>query len=163
MNITKVAAWSEIVSSVAILATLAYLAVQVQQNTAAISAQSRQAIIEGDLQILTNVINQPEIFLDFAGESELSPERKMRMHAALLTLMRSRESHWFEYQSGVLEKSAWLSYRNALINVLGTERTRNWWTTIGSSAVDASFVDEVNKLIDGKPYSNNWERVLALK
>ncbi len=39
MNITKVAAWSEIVSSVAILATLAYLAMQVQQNTTAVRAE----------------------------------------------------------------------------------------------------------------------------
>ena len=59
MNITKVAAWSEIVSSVAVLATLVYLAVQVQQNTTALRAQTHQAMFDGDRDMLTTLVNNP--------------------------------------------------------------------------------------------------------
>ena len=163
MNITKVAAWSEIVSSVAVLATLVYLALQVQQNTAAIYAQSRQAMIDGDLQILADVKNNPGIFLDYVAEGELSPRRKMRLHASLLATMRTRESHWFQYKNGVLDEVAWRSYQSAIPNILGTERTRAWWAIIGHRAFNAKFVDEVNKMLETMPYTDAWEQVLALK
>ncbi len=163
MNITKVAAWSEIVSSVAVLATLAYLAVQVQQNTAAVRAQTSQAMLDGDLRSLELYADKPDIWLSQMPEQQLTNQDKVRLHMSGVHFMRTREHHWLQYKNGTVSKAMWVSYRSAIPNVLGTERMRNWWTTIGSSAVDAKFVDEVNKMLEGIPYTDVWEQVLALK
>ncbi len=52
MNWTKLSAISEILSSVAILVTLIYLAIQTQQNADATQADTRQAILAADQQFL---------------------------------------------------------------------------------------------------------------
>ena len=163
MNITKVAAWSEIVSSVAILATLVYLALQMQQNTAAIHAETRQAMLEGDMRLLSAIGANPEIMLDRVSEDELSPKRKIRLHAHLQRVMRSREYHWYQYQNGVLDETTWRTYQSILPSVLGTKRTRGWWKQVGRITLDPKFVKEVDRLIEGQPYTDFYDRVLAWK
>ena len=74
MNITKVAAWSELVSSIAVLATLVYLALQMQQNTAAIRAQTHKAMIEVDLQIIAKAEANPDAWLARSSDGEPSQE-----------------------------------------------------------------------------------------
>lgn len=49
MKIERLAAIAEIVSSIAIVVTLGYLAVQTQQNTAAIVSNSRQQTLDAEL------------------------------------------------------------------------------------------------------------------
>ena len=164
MNITKVAAWSEIVSSVAVLATLAYLAVQVQQNTAAIQSQSRQAMLATDLSTLALTTNDPGILLDRSSPDELSPARKMRLHSNLTSVLRTREYQWFEYQNGLLDEAAWRAFRTPISLVfLGTKRTRGWWNDMGREGFDPQFVNMVDGLIKDQPYSTHYERILALE
>lgn len=61
MNLTKLSAVTEIVSSIAIVITLIYLTVQTQQNTEALHANSRQATIAADIEFLTTLMDNPEI------------------------------------------------------------------------------------------------------
>ena len=159
MNITKVAAWSEIVSSVAILATLAYLAVQTQQNTAAIQAQTRQAVLDADLAVLHMWSTNPQIALGLSGRGELNEAEQMAVYFAFGAFMRTRENHWLQYQNGVLDEATWKSYRNAIPFVLSTKRGRDYWAH--AHGFDDGFMDEVNKLIDGEPTTELWDHALA--
>jgi len=163
MNLTKVAAWSEIVSSVAILATLVYLGVQMQQNTAAMQAQSRQAMFEADREAITVWRNDPGLVLDFLAEEELSSERKIRLHSHLLAPMRNSEYQWFQYRNGVLDETAWRSYQNIVSLILGTKRTRKWWKQVGHMGFDREFVQIVDGLVEGQPYTDYYDKILALE
>ena len=40
----------------------------------------------------------------------------MRLHAHLLSVMRSREYQWFQFQNGVLDETAWRTYRKRKAN-----------------------------------------------
>ena len=164
MNITKVAAWSEIVSSVAVLATLVYLALQVQQNTAAIQAQTRQAMLEIDMQNLASLKDHPDMWLDRYAEGELSPESKTRLNMDMISFFRSREYQWFQYKNGLLDEPAWRSYQKTVPLILNAERTRNWWKQIGRFQVDPAFAELIDSLIEGQPdIDDYYERVMALK
>ena len=162
MNITKVAAWSEIVSSVAILATLAYLAVQVQQNTAAIESQTRQAMLDGDMQLLLYTASNPEVVLNRASDEQLSAEQKVQLSSVMFRNMRSREFQFFQYRNGLLDEAAWQSYRQTILLWLGTKRTRNWWKQVGRVALDPGFVEMVDALIEDQP-TDYYDRILALE
>ncbi len=124
MNITKVAAWSEIVSSIAVLATLVYLALQMQQNTAAVRADTRQAMIAADIGVLSLYVDNPDLWLDGMHERTLTPEDKVRLHMATTLFLRTREHNWFQYQNGVLDEVTFASYANPISSILGTERMR---------------------------------------
>lgn len=67
MKIEKLSAWSEIVSSIAILLTLVYLAIQtgqnatqMQQNAEAIKASTRQQMLSTDMAFLRDIFNDPQ-------------------------------------------------------------------------------------------------------
>lgn len=106
MKLEKVSAIAEIVSSVAIVVTLIYLSIQTQQNSKALIAVSRQAILQADLDYLSLGIAYPEVT---QGEDDRSPVEVRRQSRAVF-LLRSREFAWFQYQSGLLDETTWESY-----------------------------------------------------
>ena len=163
MNITKVAAWSELISSIAVLATLVYLAVQVQQNTAAVRAQTSQAMLGGDLRSLELYADKPDIWLSQIPEQQLTNQDKVRLHMSGVHFMRTREHHWLQYKNGTVSEAMWVSYRSAIPNVLGTERMRNWWATLGRRSMDAGFASMVDELLQGAPDADMHGPILALK
>jgi hypothetical protein len=68
MKIEKLSAWSEIVSSIAILLTLVYLAIQTGKNAAqtrqngeAIKVSTRQQMLGTDMAFLRDIFTDPEI------------------------------------------------------------------------------------------------------
>ena len=61
MNWTMIAVIAEILSSAAVLVTLIYLAVQTRQNADAIQANTRQAILDADQQLIMAVMASPEL------------------------------------------------------------------------------------------------------
>ena len=65
MNTSKVADIAEIVSSIAILITLIFLVIQMQQNTAAIQGNTRTATFTADFENLHKSVDHPEIILNY--------------------------------------------------------------------------------------------------
>ena len=61
MKLEKLSAMAELVSSVAIVVTLIYLAVQTQQTNIALHAASREATMMADVTMLAAAIENPKI------------------------------------------------------------------------------------------------------
>ncbi len=76
MELQKLASIAEISSAAAILVTLVYLAIQTNQNTEAIQANTLQAMFSLDQELLNVVIESPEIDESYY-KAELS-DREMR-------------------------------------------------------------------------------------
>ena len=148
MNLIKLSAVAEILSSIAIVATLIYLAIQTEQNTAAIQANTRQAMLVADQAVLTLVVENPGISLDYY-EPELDDEDKARLGAFFSLMVRVRENNWLQYQNGSIDERTWESYRRALISTFSQPRSRAWWysAVAGQNAYDQGFVDEVSALL----------------
>ena len=53
MNMTDVATWGQLISSAAVLVTLVYLAIQTKQAATLLKSESRQSLLDADLQILS--------------------------------------------------------------------------------------------------------------
>ena len=78
MNWTKWASIAEIISSVAILVTLLYLAIQTEQNTDAINSQSRQSLAEGAVFEQTIWLQYPQLTSFIVDNSiEMTFEQKV--------------------------------------------------------------------------------------
>jgi hypothetical protein len=156
MNWTKASAIAEIVSSIAVLATLAYLAVQTQQlatqtqqNTEALQANGRQATTGLEMQLLLNQADHPEIWARQHLE-DLSDVELAHLNSWLVAFFRLRELDWFNYESGVIGEDEWQSYRQAIFKVLASERSRKWWANM-ANVYNASFAAEVTEMIEGTP------------
>ena len=158
MNTSKLADIAEITSSVAILITLVFLVVQMQQNTEALEANGLQAALAADIQYQYKLIEYPNIALSRL-KPELSLEEQVQMGLHLSVYFKMREHDWLRLQNGTLGEGTWEAYSRPIPLVLSTQRSRNWWRD-ASAIYDPSFVTAVNKLIESVSASDQYSRIL---
>jgi hypothetical protein len=135
MKLEKLAAIAEIVSSLAIVVTLAFLTMQTremarqtEQTNTALFASSRATTMTADVNLL------------LAGYDPSGNDRG-RFVAAFF---RIREFAWFQYQSGILEQAAWESYVAPVANgMLDNPEVLLWWEA-NSSQLAPGFVAAIN-------------------
>jgi hypothetical protein len=149
MNTSKLADFAEITSSVAILITLVFLVVQMQQNTEAIRASGLTATMTADLGGLYEVIDHPDIYLSIV-KPELTDTEKMQLWAMMTSFMRLREHDWLQYRNGALDEATWNAYLGSISYMLAYQRTRVWWGNL-SYSFDPTFRSRVDELIVGTP------------
>jgi len=158
MNWTKWSSIAEIVSSIAILVTLLYLAIQTQQTADAINSQSRQSLAESAALEQTMYLQNPELSLLIVDSSiEMSFEQKVQLNSLMILSLSRREFAFRQYQAGVLDEDVWNQEVEIIALALGTERTRSWWNAIGKSGFESDFADAVDLIIQGRPNHPFWE------
>jgi hypothetical protein len=150
MNTSKLADIAEITSSIAILVTLVFLVVQMQQNSAALQADGRQELLVGEYEYLFRLADNPSFQLNWY-ESELTDEQKLQVHFMLTAFLRNREIAWLQYQNGILDDATWESYQSPIAIVLASHQARNWWRGGSESLFEPSFVANVNEMIVDVP------------
>jgi hypothetical protein len=145
------AKWSAIAgvtSSVAILATLVYLAIQTQQvvtqtrqNSEAILSASRQESLNAELQVLRMIYDDPVTSFEQPLQDGAVG---LKQRAVDFALFRVRELQWLQYQDGLLDEATMRSYITILVgNIQTSPRIREHWNAY-SAAFSPSFVAEVN-------------------
>ena len=160
MNWTKTSAVAETLSSVAILITLVYLVVEIQQNAEATQADTRQAILDSDQQFLEFYIDSPELSV-IQYKAELSDDERIRLSYLMITFVRMRESNWLQYVNGTLDDVTWQAYRLSLIAQLSTPQTRTWWENFGVERIyNSEFISLVDELLANQPL-RDWSSHIA--
>lgn len=143
MKLETTAAVAEIVSSIAIVVTLAYLAIQSQQTNNMLVGTSRQAGLDADSRLLSDTLNNPEVASRILG---FDVER-IQNEALLIQFMRTREYQWLQFQRGTLDRETLESYMQPVSSWLSSEIGAAWWATT-QSAFDPDFAEFVNALLD---------------
>ena len=164
MTMLDLATWSQLISSVAVLVTLVYLAIEVKQNTAAIYAQTRQALLTGSQNELFQMMQYPEIVINYLKPGDLEKEVYARLSWWLTALMRAREFSWMQYQGGIIDENQWKTEQGVIEINLSMKRTRHWWEEVGRYYFNPKYVAFVDQLLEGKPdttelmtKSINWD------
>jgi hypothetical protein len=128
---TKWSAIAEILSAIAILFTLGYLAIQTRylsiqtgQNTDAILAGQRQEAVQMELSYLRDSLEYPEVLVGSPAfqipdiDDNYDEKTKIRRVQRAVILMRMRENSWFQYRSGVLDQATWDTYFNVFVGLV---------------------------------------------
>jgi len=115
MNTIDWGKWSaiaQVVSSVVILVTLLYLAIETRQNSAAILSNSRQESLSAELQVLRMIYDDP---MTSFGQPLASGLDGLKQRAVDFSLFRLREHQWLQYQDGLLDEATMRSYMLVLV------------------------------------------------
>ncbi|NIR50921.1 hypothetical protein GWN28_21770 [candidate division KSB1 bacterium] len=143
----KFSANSEIVSSIAVVVTLIYLAIQTQQTNEALLASSREATMTADVEIVSALISNPQAFANLhEPRSELSLSEQPQTANVLVGLLRIREFAWFQYKNGVLDETTLRSYLAPLTRWLQWEGAKPTWNLF-SQEIDPEFVAYVDQIL----------------
>jgi hypothetical protein len=151
---SKLSSISEIVSSIAIVITLVYLTIQVQQNTEAINSSSRQVVLTSAQAELFMRVENPGIDLALAKEGPLTKEEQILVNGWLQGVLRARHFSWLQYRSGSIDETQWATEENIISIVLNSPNARKWWINSGQTAFSGEFSDFVNELIKDQPATN---------
>ena len=148
MKMEKLAAISEIVSSIAIVVTLAYLAIQTQQNTTAIASASRQQLAEIELTAYYELAEHAEAMYGYLDcDTELFSADGMGLLLTLEAWFVAKNHAWREHENGVLDEEAWIASIAGLRNIFGFPATPGAWL-LAKDALSPGFVQYVETEID---------------
>lgn len=148
MKLEKLSAAAELISSVAIVVTLGYLAIETNQNTRATQASIRQAMLVEDRELLFKEIDYPHLHPETYGLRDLTPDQELQIQAFMTTFLRIREHHWLQFQAGVIDEETWSSYRYPIRVFLATDWAKQQWRSRADSGEFVQgFIDDVNSLL----------------
>lgn len=152
MKLEKIAPLAEIVSSVAIIATLIFLSIQMQQTNSALVANSRQSTLMADMTLIAALISNPEVMGNTIRPfEELSFAEKDQLGNALAGVLRSREFAWLQYKSGVLDGPTFDSYMETPVRWIRENEAFEFYWDLFSRTTNPEFRSYVNGLLEQSP------------
>jgi hypothetical protein len=150
-NWTKWSSIADIASSIAILVTLFYLAIQTQQvsrqteqTNNILLSNSRQVSLEGDLSVLRLIADHPE-YTALAGISDrdLTALEEQQLNALIGSIVRIREFSFQQYKAGLLDEETWESYLVVLTRLIQNNNQATIWWEISRNEYPPDFVAEI--------------------
>ena len=151
MSLEQYAYLADIIGVSLVIASLVYVARQLHQNTAAQLATSRHAMMAADLHLLSMSMDYPESAFGLGVASA----QDIRSTAFLIAFLRIREFAWYQFKSGILDKTTWESYLAPSAVVFASEHARAVWNS-DVIRLDPDFRALINELI-GAPASGRRE------
>ena len=149
MKLETIAPLAELVSSIAIVVTLVYLAIQTQQTNSALVANSRQATMLADETLISALIANPEAMGNTHRPfDELTDSEKDQLGNVLAGVLRSREFAWLQYQNGILDEATLASYMETPVRwIRENEAFRYYWGYFSETG-DQEFRRYMNSLLE---------------
>jgi len=148
MNWDALGAIGEFVGALGVIATLAYVAVQLRHSTRAVRAAtlnnttaSQQAELRwsSDIaQAMTKVLHRPE---------ELTELETHQVTEWMTAAFLARENEYRQHQQGLLERDKWEQSKTIVQVIAGMPWFGNWWTEYGRHVYTVGFVEWVDQVM----------------
>ena len=162
MDLEKLNHWLTLLANLGVIAGIAFLAIEIRQNTEALYGQSRQAIYEGVQQELFKFMEYPELMpLMASTEQELTVAERVQIDALLVSALRAREYSWQQYKAGILDEASWETERQVIAILVGSERTRSWWNAMGKLQFGEQFSNFVSDIVETEPLTPYYDQMMA--
>ena len=137
---------AQVVSAVAVVASLVYVGFEIRQNTEASRAATRQSIAETDFEYVGATLD-PAMLVEAETKEEagleLTPTERFLLRERQHLNFRIFENAHYQYRAGLLNEETWQRYRWIIARQLRmNEAAIAMWERFGPS-FDASFKAEV--------------------
>jgi len=151
VNWEALGAIGEIVGAVGVIITLAYLAVQIRQNTAmtqsSIEVESSKQLtsfaetvaLDRDLQRIWDQVSDSDTTLDL--------EEHRQWLWLLVAFFHKAEGFWVQHQRGLLSQETWAEWERAMFGFLQNQVGRDWWNQ-RAVIYAPEFYDFVDRLLE---------------
>jgi hypothetical protein len=140
----------EFVASIVTLATLAYLAVQIRQNTAVLRTQALQYVIDSKLAALdAATAHGPDGDISRRGREsfdDLSPEEQQRFTVLVGRLFAASENVLTSYRDGLVKPGSYEAAKRDILRELDAPGVVEWWRSERSRYAD-DFQRDVEHLL----------------
>ena len=165
MNWEAVGAVGEVLGAAGVILTLGYLATQIRQNTAMMTAQTVQASVDATQRVLLFRAEHPELraVLRKSRENEpLDADEFELMASYLQATFMNFQARLQHHSRGVFDSSVNESYEKILVDYLEQPYAQRWWSFAGQLYGDAfrAHCDDIIRRISsgGDGGLIDWQR-----
>ena len=149
MNWEAIGAIGDLVGGIAVLATLVYLAIQVQQNTNSVRGAAEME--SGRMRMDWHAIAASDPHLAEIWEKAMQNSQSLswqelgRFRWFVASYFFVFEASWFQYKRRLLDDSGWIPLERAMLGLLAYQSVSEWWDA-ESSPYSSAFRQYVTDL-----------------
>ena len=155
-NLESLANLGEIISAIAVVVSLVYLAVQVRQNTRAQQTENFSRALDRIAAMQATLSQDPAMSVIFskgvADPSELTPKERMQFTWAMYELFGAFEFMFLASKDNSIPEEVWRRWSSAVAWWLSFPGVHAWWTVRPIPFAD-SFTSYVESLLENNPTS----------
>ena len=174
MPLDNFVAVAEIVSAIAVVVTLIYLAIQIKHSKESLDANTKAIRGQAISDITRNVHDQMHMLIQghdvaaafqrFATEDSLGPQDAFLLDSVLSAVFVARQNEFFQWKQGLLDEDVFRSLHHVILTCLGSPNGQHWWENEGQKMFTADFIEFVEKLCEessGESFQA-WKRAIRL-
>ena len=150
MNWEAAGAIGEIVGALAVFATLAYLAIQIRQNTGAVRAAALDSSIQAASLIRSDMFKSEELseifLLGSKNPKELNEVQTLRFRNMVTNIFWALWNLYSQSKYADLSHDVWESQKHVVIRILNTPGGV-WYWEIHGREFEPEFVQMINQIV----------------
>ncbi len=131
MSIMELGALGEFFGAIAVVVTLAYLAIQIRQNTVVQKLGAAQQILGNSVTINTLMaLDEPmnELIVALSDGRDLTPTQLAKFNSLSLAVAANHWQVHLQYSSGFLDREIFDAYERRTVRLMKSKYFRDWWT-----------------------------------
>ena len=140
----------EFVGAIGVILTLAYLAVQIRQNTRSLRTAAYSSIVTQTVDLNARIAQDGEFakFLQSGLDGELEKEDFARFNSLMIALVGVEQNFFYLYAQSAIEARDIESSMKMILGMLARPGGAAWWERAGRFGFDPRFVAYVSKQQD---------------
>ena len=131
MSLNELGNIGEFLSSIAVIISLIYLAIQIKKNTETERTSTYQSVVSDFGALNGRMASTPElsylIVRALENFSDLNPDEKARASQILFACFHYFENMYYQYRKGYLEKEVWLGWERIMLSYYARPGFQSWW------------------------------------
>ncbi len=148
MPLDQIANIAEIVGVILVVVTLAFLTLQIRQNTAALRATTIQAAMQSEMEFANILVRDADIWDKVLSGIPLSERVETRKGIMLFNIfMIDTESRYHQVNAGFLDEQAWTGRMGTMWDVVRLPIYERWRHSMGGLSHSADFLKMLDDLL----------------
>ena len=131
MTLMELAGIGEIVSSIAVVVSLVYLAIQIRHSTEAERTSTYQSIVSDFGALNNNMASTPGLSNMFVMGLEdffqFNADERARISQVFFQCFRYFENMFYQHRKGYLDEEVWAGWRRLMLNYYSRPGFQTWW------------------------------------
>lgn len=150
MNWEAIGAIGETVGAIAVVFTIAYLAIQVRASTRASKAVVREGVSSSLQNVMLSRLDTPVLaragMKQYSG-ADLDDSETHQLKWWTAMWWRTYENIYYQYRNGFLEEVEWRGYENVIVSTLRDDlMLRHWKRVLQDRTMSEEFISHVERL-----------------
>lgn len=156
MTLEQYAYIAEIIAAIAVIGSIIYVGIQINQNTRATEENAAQAFVNAHndyVGLINSSSELPDVLYRGAkGLSELEGSDAIRFMAFHDQAFIALQAAYLQWRAKTLDERLWHSYRQSFVDLLIQPGQQEWWQLRRHRYVDEfqAYVDKTVETSEGK-------------